>query len=114
MRNARHAPKSRARRSPPSLRSPGPYRRRGYCIRRAVAHRYRGKLELHEGDPGHASLRATHIGLRRRLRLAAIAAERQRLRELRAANVINDETQRVIEEELDERELISSTRVNRG
>ncbi|MEF8731941.1 MAG: Na+/H+ antiporter [Candidatus Accumulibacter meliphilus] len=76
--------------------------------------RYRGKLELHEGDPGHASLRATHIGLRRRLRLAAIAAERQRLRELRAANVINDETQRVIEEELDERELVSMISVDRG
>ncbi|RDE50058.1 MAG: Na+/H+ antiporter [Candidatus Accumulibacter meliphilus] len=76
--------------------------------------RYRGKLELHEGDPGHASLRATHIGLRRRLRLAAIAAERQRLRELRAANVINDETQRVIEEELDERELVSMISIDRG
>jgi Na+/H+ antiporter len=79
-----------------------------------LLNRYRGKLELHEGDPGHASLRATHIGLRRRLRLAAIAAERQRLRELRAANVINDETQRVIEEELDERELVSMISIDRG
>ena len=76
--------------------------------------RYRGKLELHEGDPGHASLRATHIGLRRRLRLAAINAERQRLRELRAANVINDDTLRLIEGELDERELVSSISVDRG
>jgi len=76
--------------------------------------RYRGKLELHEGDPGHASLRATHIALRRRLRLAAIAAERQRLRQLRETNVINDETQRIIEAELDERELVSMISVDRG
>lgn len=76
--------------------------------------RYRGKLELHEGDPGHASLRATHIALRRRLRLAAIAAERHRLRQLRETNVINDETQRIIEAELDERELVSMISVDRG
>lgn len=76
--------------------------------------RYRGKLELFEGDAQHVHLRATHIALRRRLRLAAISAERQRLHELRARNVINDETRRVIESELDERELISSISVDRG
>ncbi|WP_291991065.1 Na+/H+ antiporter [Candidatus Accumulibacter sp. ACC007] len=76
--------------------------------------RYRGKLELHEGDPGHASLRATHIALRRRLRLAAISAERQRLHELHAVDAINDETLRIIEAELDERELVSMISVDRG
>ncbi len=76
--------------------------------------RYRGKLELLEGDPGHAQLRATHIALRRQLRLAAIGAERQRLHELHAADAINDETLRIIEEELDERELVSMISVDRG
>jgi CPA1 family monovalent cation:H+ antiporter len=79
-----------------------------------LAHRYEGKLELLEGDAENASLRATHIALRRHLRLAAIHAERARLHELHAADAINDETLRTIEAELDERELISSTRVNRG
>ena len=79
-----------------------------------LAHQYEGKLELLEGDPGHASQRATHIALRRRLRLAAINAERQCLHELHARDAINDESLRTIEEELDERELISSIRVDRG
>ncbi|HCZ17858.1 MAG TPA: Na+/H+ antiporter [Accumulibacter sp.] len=79
-----------------------------------LARRYQGKIELLEGDPGHATLRATHIAVRRRLRLAAIGAERQRLRELRASDVINDESLRLIEAELDERELVSSISVDRG
>ena len=79
-----------------------------------LAHQYEGKLELLEGDPGHASQRATHIALRRRLRLAAINAERQCLHELHARDVINDESLRTVEEELDERELVSSIRVDRG
>lgn len=79
-----------------------------------LVRRYEGKLELLEGDTRHASLRATHIALRRQLRLAAILAERERLHELHAADAINDETLRLIESELDERELISSTSVDRG
>jgi len=79
-----------------------------------LVHRYEGKLELLEGDSENANLRATHITLRRHLRLAAIRAERERLHELHAADAINDETLRTIEAELDERELISSTSVNRG
>ncbi|WP_291995507.1 Na+/H+ antiporter [Candidatus Accumulibacter sp. ACC003] len=79
-----------------------------------LSRRYAGKVELLEGDPQDASLRATHIALRRRLRLAAIGAERQRLRELRANDTINDETLRLIESELDERELVSSISAERG
>jgi len=79
-----------------------------------LVHRYEGKLELLEGDSRHASLRASHIARRRQLRLAAIHAERERLHELHAADAINDEILRVIETELDERELISSTSVDRG
>ena len=48
------------------------------------------------------------------VRLAAIGAERQRLHELHAADTINDETLRIIEEELDERELVSMISVDRG
>lgn len=76
--------------------------------------RYEGKIELLEGDPGHASERASHIALRRKLRLAAIGAERQCLHELHASDVINDESLRIIEAELDERELVSSISVDRG
>lgn len=81
---------------------------------RQLAGRYQGKLELLEGEPQHARLRAAHITLRRRLRLAAISAERQRLHELHASDAINDETLRIIETELDERELVSSISVDRG
>jgi Na+/H+ antiporter len=79
-----------------------------------LTRRYEGKLELLEGDTRNASLRATHIALRRQLRLAAIRAERERLHELHTADAINDEILRVIESELDERELISSISVDRG
>ena len=79
-----------------------------------LVRRYQGKLELLEGDPEHARVRAAHIALRRRLRLVAISAERQRLYALRADDAINDETLHIIEEELDERELVSLSSVDRG
>jgi hypothetical protein len=52
--------------------------------------------------------------MRRQLRLAAIEAERTRLHELRAADTINDEVQRIIEAELDERELLAASALVRG
>jgi CPA1 family monovalent cation:H+ antiporter len=76
--------------------------------------RYQGKVELLEGDPAQASLRGSHIALRRRLRLAGIRAERQRLHELHTSDAINDESLRIIEAELDERELVASMSVDRG
>ncbi|MEO8410583.1 MAG: Na+/H+ antiporter [Propionivibrio sp.] len=79
-----------------------------------LSRRYEGKVELLEGDAGHASQRASHIALRRKLRLAAINAERQRLHEIHARDAINDESLRTIEEELDGRELVSSISVDRG
>jgi hypothetical protein len=79
-----------------------------------LVRRYEGKLELLEGDTRHAfAARHAHRPARQ-LRLAAIHAERERLHELHAADAINDEILRVIESELDERELISSTSVDRG
>jgi hypothetical protein len=44
----------------------------------------------------------------------AIAAERECLYRLHAQNAINDETLRLIEEELDEREMLSSAGPLRG
>ncbi len=70
---------------------------------------YGGRLELHSSDPAHAQARALRMSVRRTLRLAAIAAERARLSELRAEDAINDETQRVIEAELDEREMLAAS-----
>ncbi len=75
---------------------------------------YGGRMELHSGDHSHAQARALRVFARRQLRLGAIAAERARLRELRADNVINDETQRVIEVELDEREMLAASPIVRS
>jgi len=80
----------------------------------ALLSRYEGKVELRELAPEAAALRAAHIAAARQLRLEAIAAERERLRELLAADAINDETARLIEAELDERELVSSADPDRG
>ncbi len=75
---------------------------------------YGGRVELHSSDPSHAQARALRVSARREMRLRAIAAERARLRELRAENVINDETQRVIEAELDEREMLAASAIQRS
>jgi CPA1 family monovalent cation:H+ antiporter len=78
-----------------------------------LIHRYEDKITLRQGGPT-AAAKATHIVLARRLRLAGIEAERERLLQLHAQGAINDETLRVIEEELDEREMISSADPLRG
>jgi CPA1 family monovalent cation:H+ antiporter len=81
---------------------------------RALLNRYQGKVDLREGAPELAALRAERIGAARQLRLAGIAAERARLLELLRADEINDETARTIEEELDERELVTSADPDKG
>ena len=81
---------------------------------RQLIERYEGKVELREAGPEQASERAEHIAIARRLRLSAIEAERARLHEMHAADKINDGVLRIIEEELDERELLSSQSPDRG
>ncbi len=76
--------------------------------------RYRSKIVLHEGSPEAAAAKAEHIAASRDVRLRAIAAVRECLYRLHAADQINDETLLVIEEELDERERLSLTEVTRG
>ena len=75
---------------------------------------YEGKIVVHSGQHESASVRLMRTAMRRQLRLAAFEAERTRLHELRAANTINDETLRVIEAELDEREMLAATALTRG
>jgi len=48
------------------------------------------------------------------LRLVGIKAERDCLYRLHAQGTVNDETLRIIEEELDEREMLSSAEPLRG
>ena len=76
--------------------------------------RYQGKIALREGSADEASSTAEHIAAARLLRLAAIEAERECLYRLHARNDINDETMRLIEEELDQREILSSATPLRG
>jgi len=80
----------------------------------ALLSRYRGKVELRESPPEFAAMRSDRIATARHLRLAGIAAERARLQELLHADEINDETARIIEEELDERELVTSADPDKG
>ena len=75
---------------------------------------YEGQIEVHAGKHESASLHLMRTAMRRQLRLAAIEAERTRLHELRAADTINDEVQRIIEAELDERELLAASALVRG
>jgi Na+/H+ antiporter len=75
---------------------------------------YEGKIEVHAGSPDSAAVHLMRTAIRRQLRLAAFEAERTRLHELRAADTINDETLRIIETELDEREMLASTALVRG
>jgi CPA1 family monovalent cation:H+ antiporter len=70
-----------------------------------------GRIEVYAGPEPLARMRAQRWGVRRALRLTAIAAERKRLRQMRDADEINDETLREIEEELDERELLAGTAI---
>jgi CPA1 family monovalent cation:H+ antiporter len=72
-----------------------------------------GRLELYAGAEKQARMRAMRWSVRRSLRMVAIDAERKRLRELRDADEINDETLREIEEELDERELLAGAAIGR-
>jgi CPA1 family monovalent cation:H+ antiporter len=81
---------------------------------RALLSRYQGKVDLRESPPDLAARRAERIGAARQLRLDGIAAERARLDELLKADKINDETARLIEEELDERELVTSADPDKG
>ncbi|HEX4944321.1 MAG TPA: Na+/H+ antiporter [Usitatibacteraceae bacterium] len=81
---------------------------------RALLGRYQGKVDLRESSPEQAESRATHIATARRLRLDAIAAERERLHELLKSDAINDATALLIEEELDEHEVVSSADPDRG
>ena len=75
---------------------------------------YQGRIELHGSDPVQSEARSLRVSTRRQLRLAAIAAERARLYEMRDRDVINDETRRVIDSELDEREILASSTTSRG
>jgi len=72
-----------------------------------------GRLELYAGSEPRARLRALRWSVRRSMRMTAIDAERKRLRELRDADEINDETLREIEAELDERELLAGAAIGR-
>jgi CPA1 family monovalent cation:H+ antiporter len=80
----------------------------------ALLARYEGKVALREGSPEAAAMRAERITAARRLRLEGIAAERARLDELLGSGQINDETALAIEEELDERELVTSADPDKG
>jgi CPA1 family monovalent cation:H+ antiporter len=79
-----------------------------------LIHRYESKIALRESPPGEAAAQAERIAAARRLRLLAIDAERECLHHLHAQDIINDETVRVIEQELDEREIVSSLDPLRG
>ena len=79
-----------------------------------LVHRYQDKITLREGDPRAVAVKAEHISSARQMRLAGIQAERECLQRLHAQGVINDETLRIIEEELDEREMASSASPLRG
>ncbi len=79
-----------------------------------LVHRYQSKIKLRESAPEAAAAQATRIATARRLRLVGIEAERGCLHRLHARNTINDETVRVIEQELDEREIVSSADPLRG
>jgi CPA1 family monovalent cation:H+ antiporter len=81
---------------------------------RALLARYQGKVDIRESPPEYAAMRTERIAAARQLRLDGIAAERARLQELLQADEINDETARLIEEELDERELVTSADPDKG
>ena len=79
-----------------------------------LIHRYEGKIALRESAPGVAEDKAARIARARHLRLVGIQAERECLYRLHAKNAINDETLLTIEQELDEREMLSTVSPLRG
>ncbi len=79
-----------------------------------LIHRYEGKIALREAEPATALAKAERIAAARSLRLVGIEAERDCLYRLHAQGAINDETLRIVEEELDEREMLSSAEPLRG
>lgn len=81
---------------------------------RQLIHRYEGKIALREADLPTARDQGDRIAAARALRLAGILAERECLYRLHAHGAINDDTLRIIEAELDERELVSSVDPLRG
>jgi CPA1 family monovalent cation:H+ antiporter len=93
----------------PQLHDPG---RRSFV--QQLIHRYQSKVKLRESPPEEAAAQAGRIATARRLRRVGIDAERDCLHHLHAQNTINDETVRVIEQELDEREIVSSADPQRG
>lgn len=93
----------------PALHDPG---QRSFV--QQLIHRYQCKVNLRESPPEQAAAQAGRIATARRLRRVGIDAERDCLHRLHALNTINDETVRVIEQELDEREIVSSAAAQRG
>jgi Na+/H+ antiporter len=85
----------------------------GRAFAQGLIHRYEGKIDLRQGGP-LAIATATQIAAARQLRLHGIHAERERLYQLHARGEINDDTLRIIEAELDEREIMSSVEPMRG
>jgi CPA1 family monovalent cation:H+ antiporter len=79
-----------------------------------LIHRYEGKITLREADAERVAEKAGHIAYARAVRLTGIAAEREALYRLHARDAIHDETLRVIEEELDAYEMLSSASPLRG
>jgi monovalent cation/hydrogen antiporter len=88
--------------------------RNTHAFAEQLIHRYEGKIMLREAEPGVAASKARRISTARQLRLEGIQAERDCLYRLHAQSAINDETLRIIEEELDEREMLSSADPLRG
>ncbi len=79
-----------------------------------LIHRYESKIKLRESAPEAAAAQAERIAAARHLRRVGIDAERECLHRLHAQHTINDETVRIIEQELDEREIVSSADPQRG
>lgn len=93
----------------PELEEPG---QRAFV--QQLIHRYESKVKLRESPPDQAADQARRIGNARALRRVGIDAERDCLHRLHAQHTINDETVRLIEQELDEREIVSSADPQRG
>lgn len=74
---------------------------------------FASRVACYTSEPAHARVRAMRGAVRRNPRLLAIRVQRERLRELRDADRINDETLREIEQELDEREGLAGTAIGR-
>lgn len=93
----------------PQLHEPG---QRAFV--QQLIHRYESKIKLREGPPEEVAAQAGRIASARRLRCVGIDAERECLHRLHAQHTVNDQTVRIIEQELDEREIVSSADPQRG